>query len=318
MYALRRLFNPEMFQGGGRKKHYFEGWYFRISDEPGENSLALIPGVSLGESFEDSHAFIQVMNETNRSTHYFTFDLKEFSYSRSGFSISIGENTFDRESLSVDLAESGFSIKGKLTFRKNVPFPKTLLSPGIMGPFSFIPFMECSHGVVSISNRIEGRMEIGGREIDFTGGRGYIEKDWGKSFPEWWVWIHSDRFEEEDAVFLFSAARIPWLGMHFTGFLSFLKVGDEIFRFATYTGARIRKLEHSGGELRIELRDRRHSLEIRGVCIEGRTLKAPKGGRMLRDISESMSSDLKVTLKRRDGRTVFEGRSRNAGMELET
>ncbi len=317
MYASRRLLNPEMYQGGGRKKNYFEGWYFRLSDESGSNSIAVIPGVSMGVSENDKHSFIQVMNETGRSTHYFSFGFGEFSYSRSGFSISIGRNTFDRNGMEVDLDEGGFSIKGRLRFLDEVSFPKTPFSPGIMGPFSFVPFMECSHGVVSISNRIEGTLNIGGREVDFTNGRGYIEKDWGRSFPEWWVWMHSDRFESEDAAFMFSAAKIPWLGMRFTGFLSFLRAGGKLYRFATYTGARMKKLEYSGGTLEIEVRGLRHSLFIKGSCIEGRTLKAPKGGRMLRDISESLSSDLHVTLKKRDGTTVFDGRGRNAGMEIE-
>lgn len=25
--------------------------------------------------------------------------------------------------------------------------------------------------------------------MDFSGGRGYIEKDWGQSFPAAWVWL---------------------------------------------------------------------------------------------------------------------------------
>ena len=57
--------------------------------------------------------------------------------------------------------------------------------PGVMGPFSFVPFMECYHGVVNIDHKISGSLMINNEEIDFTDGYGYIEKDWGKSFPNW-------------------------------------------------------------------------------------------------------------------------------------
>ncbi|MCK7537696.1 MAG: tocopherol cyclase family protein [Marinilabiliales bacterium] len=30
---------------------------------------------------------------------------------------------------------------------------------------------------------------------DFSGGRGYIEKDWGHSFPSAYVWMQSNHFQ---------------------------------------------------------------------------------------------------------------------------
>lgn len=317
MHSFSKLLKPEIFQGKDKTKNYFEGWYFKLSDETGGNSLAVIPGVSYGESREDRHAFIQVLDESSRKSHYFSFDIESFCYLESDFSISIGGSSFGRNGICLDIDEDGFAIRGSLEFKDIVPFPKTIYNPGVMGPFSFIPFMECFHGVVNIASRIEGSLTVYGKEIDFTGGRGYIEKDWGRSFPEWWIWLHSDRFEREDVQFMFSVAKIPWLGMHFTGFLSFLRVGGQLYRFATYTGAKIKLLESSDGNLKIIVRDRRYSLVISGRYDGSSVLKAPAQGRMLRDIRESVSSEVHVSLKKNKGRIIFEGTGRNAGMEIE-
>ena len=46
-----------------------------------------------------------------------------------------------------------------------------------MGPFAFVPFMECYHGIVSMDHIIQGELEIDGVNIDFSNGRGYLEKD---------------------------------------------------------------------------------------------------------------------------------------------
>ena len=81
MYNILKLFKPEMFQGGHKSKNYFEGWYFKLSDQSGINSLAIIPGISYGENAEDKHAFIQVLDVTNKAAHYLRFEISSFSYS---------------------------------------------------------------------------------------------------------------------------------------------------------------------------------------------------------------------------------------------
>jgi hypothetical protein len=53
-----------------------------------------------------------------------------------------------------------------------------------MGWYSFIPFMECKHGIVSANHKIKGKITVNNQIIDFDEGQGYIEKDWGTSFPE--------------------------------------------------------------------------------------------------------------------------------------
>jgi tocopherol cyclase len=46
-----------------------------------------------------------------------------------------------------------------------------------MGSFSFLPLMECRHGLISINHRIEGSFEQDGLKVDMERGRGIIEKD---------------------------------------------------------------------------------------------------------------------------------------------
>ena len=48
-----------------------------------------------------------------------------------------------------------------------------------MGPFKYFP-MECRHRIISMRHTLEGRLKLNGKEIDFTNGLGYIEKDSAK------------------------------------------------------------------------------------------------------------------------------------------
>jgi hypothetical protein len=75
-----RLFNPEVFQGNLRKKHYFEGWYFKHVTQDLSCTFSFIPGVSFVEN--DSHAFIQIMNGYTGNTNYIRYPLDDFRWDK--------------------------------------------------------------------------------------------------------------------------------------------------------------------------------------------------------------------------------------------
>ena len=75
------------------------------------------------------------------------------------------------------------------------------MSPNSMGFFAYFPFMQCYHEIVSMSHSLNGSLNFS-EAIDFSGGEGYIEKDWGTSFPKEYVWIQSNNFEKSDASIL--------------------------------------------------------------------------------------------------------------------
>lgn len=317
MYFTKKIWNPEMFQGKHKRKDYFEGWYYKLIDSSQNNVWAIIPGIAYGKSKNDGHAFVQVIEANSCRVHYFKYSINAFKFSDKKFNIQIGNNYFNNNNLVLDLNDKNTSIKGQLTFDNITPFPKKFLNPGIMGPFSFIPYMECYHGVVNIHHEIKGKLFENNTEIDFTNGYGYIEKDWGKSFPESWIWLQSNHFVQENVSVMFSIAKIPWLNSHFTGFLSFLKLGNEVLMFATYTGAKIKKLQYKNNILNVSISNTKQTLQIEAKFSKGGVLKAPKNGMMDRDITESITSVVKVILyDNKNNKVIFEGEGKNTGFEV--
>ncbi|MBK8557640.1 MAG: hypothetical protein IPL65_18660 [Lewinellaceae bacterium] len=123
-----------------------------------------------------------MVGSENRST-YHRFDAADFQPSSQHFALELGGSSFSASGIRLDLPE----VKGSLRFKGNIVWPKMLGAPGIMGWYSFVPFMECFHGIVSLNHSIEGKLVLDGEDIDFTGGKGYMEKDWGRSFPRAYV-----------------------------------------------------------------------------------------------------------------------------------
>ena len=307
---LRALWHPDEYHGWGRTKRYFEGWYFKIVSRDERHAMAFIPGISMGEKGV-AHSFVQVMYGSECRSAYHRFEATDFKPAERSFQVSVGNNHFSAEKMAIDLP----GIRGAIRFQNIQPWPKMLGAPGIMGWYSFAPFMECNHGVVSLHHELEGELHIDGVSVDFSGGKGYIEKDWGRSFPRAYVWMQSNHFDTHDrASLLASVAHIPWLSGHFIGFISGFWLDGRLFKFATYTGAR-KTLRINEQEVEISFQNAKTSLHILARQAPGTALVSPISGEMTGKISESLLATLQVEL-RENGKIIFEGTGRNAGLEV--
>lgn len=314
--GIGRIWRPETFQGRNRKKNYFEGWYFKLIDKQRKTVMAIIPGISIGESLEDAHAFIQVIDAVKGKVEYFRFAFDEFHADKTRMLVTIGRNTFSDNGIKLDLSNENTKISGELNFTEIDRYPKSFFSPGIMGPFSFVPGMECYHDVVNISHTINGSLLLNGTKTELTGGEGYIEKDWGDSFPQAWVWVQANHFEEPGACFMFSVALIPWLGKKFTGLIAFLRTKSGFYKFTTYNGGKIRSIQLGENTLDVTLSNAKYVLSFSTNCPAGGILKAPKNGLMSREIEESITAETTLRMSRRNGSVLFQGTSQWTGIEI--
>ncbi len=321
VYEQRKVFNPSWFQGSRETKQYFEGWYFKNVSADEKSIWSFIPGISLVEN--DTHAFVQAINGQTGDTFYFRYPADEFSFSSTGFEICVGKNFFSDKLFVLDLDNGKDQFRGEIFLEEVTDYPTWYARPGIMGWYRYVPFMECYHGVVSLDHALKGALEFNGDVINFDGGRGYIEKDWGSSMPKSWIWMQTNHFEQSRTSFMLSVARIPWIGNTFTGFLGFFLHEGKILSFATYTGAQIENLAYSSTETKITIKGQKTIIDIyaRKSDREGQKpanggLKAPVFGNMERTIHESIDSEIDITISQLNGEQIFKGRGRNAGFEM--
>lgn len=314
LYDLRKIWHPQWFQGNRRTQRYFEGWYFKNVSASRELVWSFIPGISLVQN--DAHAFVQAINGETGQTYYFRYPVQEFLFAFDTFEVRIGENHFSETGIHLSLKSSSLNVSGSLSFDSVIRSKAGIRRPGIMGWYRYVPFMECYHGLVSMSHNIRGSLLIHDRESDFTGGKGYIEKDWGTSMPQAWVWMQSNHFTQTGASFMLSVAKIPWIGRAFTGFLGFLRTNENLWVFATYTGAKLTGIKFDKHHTYITIRDSKYTYTISGTSRNVGSLKAPVFGEMERTIHESIDAELHVTVKDLKGQILFDGTGVSAGLEL--
>lgn len=320
MVNLRNVWRPEAYHGFGKRPPYFEGWYFKMVDATEQHRYAIIPGVFIGAEPGSSHAFVQTLDGVTGRSTYHRYPFEAFVAAQDRLDIRVGPNRFRRDAISLDITGTRQMVQGELRFSGGHPWPVTLTSPGIMGWYALVPFMECYHGVLSFDHAISGQLTVDGETLDFSGGRGYIEKDWGQSFPQAWIWMQSNHFSTPGASLTASVAIIPWLRSSFTGFIAGLWHDGRLYRFATYTGAQIERQETTDQSVTLHYVDRRrkgHRLEIVATRTHGGLLHSPERVAMLQRVTESLTATIRVKLIELDsGRVVFEDEGRHAGLEV--
>jgi hypothetical protein len=318
IHLYDNLLNPSAYHGHHKKPPFFEGWYYKIVD-PGEtHRYAIIPGIFKSTDPRRQHAFVQILDGSNGQTIYQTYPTGEFWAAENRFELRIGPNTFSTNHVNVDIDHPELAMRGELNFEGITPWPVRLTSPGIMGWYAWVPYMETYHGVISLDHEIRGGLTIRGELVDFSGGRGYIEKDWGKSFPSAWVWMQSNHFSHPGTSLTASLAIIPWINWSFPGFIIGLWHEGCLHRFATYTGASIEQFDIRDNEIAWVIRDKPYHLEILASRSEGGLLQAPTLESMDRRIAESQTAAIEVKLtsnERGAKKVVFQGQGRIAALE---
>jgi tocopherol cyclase len=315
---FRSTLHPAAYHGHGKQPPFFEGWYYKLVDRTGQHCYAIIPGIFLSDDPEQHHAFIQVLDGATGEATYHRYDAAEFWAAEGKLDLRIGPNRFTEERLTLDIDTPERTVRGELDFEGLTPWPVSIASPGIMGWYAWVPFMETYHGVVSLDHEIRGSLAVDGKMVHWTGGRGYIEKDWGRSFPAAWIWFQANHFDRVGTSLTASVAIIPWLRGSFPGFIVGLWHEEVLYRFATYTGARIEKLDVADDSVTWVISDRHRRLEMRAVRSGGGLIHAPTTVDMGRRIAETLNAHVEVALHALEGgrtRPLFQGTGQHAGLE---
>jgi len=313
---FRKINNSILFQGSLSNKNYFEGWYYKMVSADGNCSVALIPGISLNT--KHSHSFIQTFvtfKNGDLKTVYLEFDKSNFVASDHPFGLTIAKNDFTESGIDISIDHNEINMQGKLQFTANTKIQTSLFSPSIMGYFSYLTFMECYHGVVSMSHSLAGILTIDGKPIDFSGGKGYIEKDWGKSFPREYVWMQSNHFKNANTSFMFSEATIPFKVFHFNGLIINLIVKEKEYRFATYNGAKVTSKTITSQHVRYEIQKGKLKLIVEAQNDQTISLASPKNGAMIQSIKEGLSGVINLQLFDNNN-LLYEDTGTHAGLEI--
>lgn len=325
---------------------FFEGWYFKIAT--GSLTAFCIPGIYRSPQPDASHAFVMFWYSGMTECAYYRYPTALFAFSDGV--ITVGPSKLSRKEISLNLSNQDLwdadqaeiaeylartgrdwnplprsaqfgNYSVQLEFENVQEFPSTMLSSGCMGIAGLAPFLQCYHGIGSMHHDVKGKITAAGDQSIVLTGTGYIEKDWGRSFPETYLWIQSHSFKSQ-ATLLCSVASVPLLGAKRRMHLIIFKTGGKTYNFSTYTLGKVSKLELAKGKAKsLELEAARGKMHLILVARWHETahapvLRAPLDGYMKMHVQERNHVDLHVKLVD-NGKTVFDEHGQMAGLEME-
>lgn len=310
---MNRIIKKEFgYHGGKIKKPYFEGWYYKVTNDT--YSLAVIFGIN--KNTIDDHGFIQTLDTISGKEQYLRFPLHEVHITNDPFHIQMGENHFYNDALILDIKQP-ISINMHVRLGDFHYLKSTAFAPTIMGPFTYIPHMECVHTIYSLYHKIVGKIEINKQELSVYDAIGYIEKDRGTSFPTTYFWLQSNHFDEQDKASLFlSIASIPLPVLDFTGIIMVLMFGDQQLRIGSYYGAKvkvIKKIKNQGYKIIMEQGKYRICIKVYMGKIF--VLSAPSMGEMKHKVYETLSANGVIHIYK-NSRLILQDSFTNAGCEV--
>lgn len=277
---------------------YFNGWYFKLQSE--SRTMALIVAYHRTGGVET--ASLQVI--TDETVWNVPFDYSSFSRNGKGLDVTLGSCRFSPEGIVLDVHEDGFDLEGEVSFG-----PWTPIKGDIMGPFRYVPFMQCRHSVWSVRHNVNGSITLNGDKYDFSDSQGYIEGDRGYSFSSVYVWTQC---LFDGGSIMLSVADIPMGLFHFTGIIGFVYFQGKEYRIATYNGASIKEI----GDNSATVSQKDIELTVKLIEKNAKPLYAPVNGAMDRVIRESASclAGYKFTI---GGQTILDFQSPKASFEYE-
>lgn len=322
---IRGVRHPEAFHGEGVRRGFFEGWYIKLVSADRTHRWAVIPGVFRGLPGEGTsqngsrdEAFVQVLDGLTGRSWYHRFAASEFEASDRRFEVRVGPNHFSAEGMTLELPQ----LRGRINYTSPLePWPVTLREPGIMGWYGLVPLMECFHGIVSFGHGLAGSLVIEGEPTSFAGGRGYIEKDWGKAFPAGYVWmasnhVRADEGDATDASLIASIAIIPWLGRAFRGSIIGFRHGGRLHKWTSYNHSRETRLQIDDTHVRWSVTGPDGVLELKAKRVRGGLLHAPLRTAMHQRVEETLDARIRFRHLGQDGRILLAGTAECAGLEV--
>ena len=165
-----------------------------------------------------------------------------------------------------------------------------------MGYTYFIPNLPCYHSVLNTAQSVSGEIQHQGVCYILDHEMGYLEKNWGTTFPESYFWVHAIDPNNPAISLLFSRAKIVWLGKTYikhVGYLCFDGQQIELRELKNFSVSN----SNLGPENRI-IQIRSASAQLDLALEYGREVlfKGPKDGALSRIIQHQTDASIKVSL----------------------
>lgn len=287
--SKRKFHKFDNFHYSKTKAPCFEGFYFKGYSN--ENIFIIICGYT--KSKNNTVAFLQA-TIPGEKVNYYEYPLDQLITTKKLFTFKIGRNSFSKNGIIIN--EDGCNIN--IRFNDFDSWPRTVLSPSIMGSLSHVPKVECKHDVISPHLSMEGNVQINATQLEINRGIGYIDKNWGRSFPKRYFWGHLNGFSDPSISLQFAKGVPSWGPLRIPVHIGFLRINDELHVFRSWKKEKMTMINVGHFEILIENKNWKIRIELKiGHSLK---LRAPIEGELIDNIVEYAGGEAFVQISKKN------------------
>ena len=280
-------YKPSSLKGAFERNKYFEGWFQKIYSSEHQASFVIIYGYATANS-PDTFGFIQLLLP-GKLPRLLYFPKNEITCDKDRHIMVMGKNKMSKDSIEIDTKD----IRIKLNF-KNDQLIQTFKNS--MGYSYFVPNLPCYHSVLNAYHFVSGEIRHGDVQYSLVNEMGYLEKNWGTSFPESYLWLHAIDPKNSQISLLFSRAEIKWLGKKFIRHVGHFRIDGMEIDLRELRNISIITLDQNPEKQIIRIESKSLKLDISINLGKNVILKGPTNGELSRDIIHHTDAVIDVNM----------------------
>ncbi len=181
--------------GNGKidKGPWFEWWYYKVVIPDSKDAFYFSYGVvnpwDVNKTNPASHAFVNFGSFADKDMFTGRFDLNQFKASYEKTDIQISENSATQEKASGHLTNEHGYAKWNVSLSKDWSF-------NAMGwAMGFSNLLNIFWYPAQAGAKMNGTIEVNGKTFTLENAPAYQDRNWGRSFSDWWAWLVANHFK---------------------------------------------------------------------------------------------------------------------------
>ncbi|MGK7943689.1 MAG: tocopherol cyclase family protein [Microcystaceae cyanobacterium] len=330
----------------GNSKHFFEGWYFRVTLPEIKETFAFMYSIEdpIGGQFK-SGGCAQILAPEDQY-YWRTFpNVHKFWATSSDLGLGHWGKINNKLNLSPQLLsvedfdqyiEEGYQVTTTLhqgclqSPNHNEPcrwlyYTKPLYGWGspknqqqsTAGWLSFLPIFEPGWQILMAHGLATGWIELSGKKYEFQDAPAYSEKNWGRSFPQKWFWLNCNSFSNEKDLALTAGGGkrqvlglfedVAMIGIHYQG---------QFYEFVPWNSQVSWQIE-PWGKWQMQAVNDKFEVQLTGITdLRGTPLRAPTEKGLVFCCRDTMKGNLNLDLRTRQGESIVTAQSSVCGLEI--
>jgi len=201
-------YNKQLLWKSSDQNSWYEWWYFKVNDQKSGRSFYFVYGLvnpwDRNQTLISSKAFVQAGDFSQMKIIEEKFKPQDFKKTKNSI-LQIGKsNDFSEKHLRGDIVnESGHRVRWDLTVAHDWEFNAmgwTIRFPEISNIYWY---------PAQASTSMNGWIEFDGERTEILDGAGYQDRNWGRSFPDWWAWLVANNFKNSPGTVLAAGGGRP-------------------------------------------------------------------------------------------------------------